>query len=562
MVPTVAPSSRHRLTAGWSGVSPRRRRGPAGASTACLTVLLVVGLVGCTNTFEIQAPNAGPSSTAVRRDEGTPVFGGTLRIGVESSVVTLDPSRNIAQGVDREVALAVYDPLVRYSSDPAHAGEVVPWLITEWHATDDALTWTLKVHTGISFSDGSPFDATTIVRSYEWRKAKGASCACDLATIASLTAPDPTTVVITLNTPRPRLIVDLTRSEWFPVSPKLLDAGGDPNRTPIGTGPFVLSDRDAVVLQRSDHYWRKDDAGRQLPYLDEVRIVPLLDAQLRLAALRNGDVDLIQTADIVSITAARKDNTLETQLTTANSSTISMANVTKPPFDDPRMRRVTALAFDRDAINNQVYGGSARPAHWLFPEGSPWHDPKARYADYDPAAARELLAQIVKEKGDSVRHFTISCIKSPESDAALQLVVQQFRDVGLDPQLDLVDQGTYVAKILSKSGNYQGGCFRSADAVDPSGHGVSVRTGASGNLTFYSNPRVDQLLDEADAERDDTKRRALLNEFQEILAKEGPFSPLIYGVWGNIAREPVDGLPVPEIDNLGTIRLDGVWIGH
>ncbi len=533
-----------------------------GVRRSAVAAFLVVCLTGCTNRFEINSPASAPTTTS-KRNEGSPITGGTLRVGVESSVVTLDPTKNLQQNVDVEVALAVYDPLVRYSRDPAHAGEAEPWLLTSWKVSDDAMHWTLKVRTGVTFHDGTPFDASSIVRNYEWRRAKGADCACHLDSIASVTASDPTTVQLTLTTPLPRFVQEkLTKAEWYPVSPKLIDAHGDPNRDPDGTGPFVLVDRDTVTLHRSDHYWRKDDKGRQLPYLDRIRVIPLLDSQLRLTALQNNDVDLIQTADATTIAAGRKDTSLETQLTIANSSTISMSNTSKPPFNDPRMRRVAALAFDRDAINNQAYGGNARPAHWLFPPGSPWHEEAARYPDHDPVAARKLLAQVVAEKGDSIRHFTISCIKSPESDAVLQLVVQQFRDVGLDPTLELVDQGTYVAKIISKSGNYQGGCYRSADAVDPAGHGESVKTGAPGNLTFYSNQRVDQLLEQADAERDDAKRRKLLSEFQKILAAEGPFSPLVYGQWGNIARPAVDGLPAAEIDSLGTVRLDSVWMGR
>lgn len=532
-----------------------------GRTTATVLVALLVTAASCTNTFEVQAPTGAQSSTTAR-DEGTPVTGGTLRIGSEAGVVTLDPSHGIAQTIDREVALALYDPLVRHSRDPQRAGEVEPWLVTKWSMSPDSTRLTLTVREGVTFSDGTPFDATSIRRDYEWKKSLGSRCNCDISEITSLSAPDPTTVIITLSAPRPRYIEQLTRAEWFPVSPKVLDAGGDPNRSPVGTGPFVLSDRDTVVLRRNDHYWRRDDSGRQLPYLDEVRIIPLPDSNQRLTALANGDVDLVETADAATIAAARNDTAVETQLTISNSSTISMSNVKRSPFDDPRMRRVTQMALDREAINDQLYGGNARPAYWLFPKTSPWHDSAARYPGYDPAAARKLLAEIVADRGDSIRKFTISCIKSPSTDPVLQLVAQQYRAIGLEPTLDLVDQATFVANILSKSGNYQGACFRSADAVDPSGHGISVRSGAPGNYTFYSNPRVDRLLDEAAAEPDDATRHELLDEFQEILAKDGPFTPLIYGQWANIARPAVNGIPSTEVDVLGLIRLDVVWLAH
>ena len=157
----------------------------------------------------------------------------------------------------------------------------------------------------------------------------------------------------------------------------------------MGTGPFSLEDYDTLVLKKNPNYWKKDEAGNQLPYLDEIKIEPIPDTKVRLQSLRSGDIDIFQTADTDNIVDVVKggDN-FKVQKVTGTSSTIVLFNLEKPPFDDIRMRQAFAYALNRKEINNVQYKGSRQEAYSAFNPDSAYYT-----EDGDAAAVRPAEGQ-------------------------------------------------------------------------------------------------------------------------------------------------------------------------
>ena len=141
--------------------------------------------------------------------------------------------------------------------------------------------------------------------------------------------------------------------------------GAEYKNHPVGTGPFTLAEYvpgDRVVLTAYPDYWKTDDNGIQLPYLDKLTLKPIPDAGQRLSALEAGDIDIFQTANSSDIAQAESKG-FAAQKISGSSSTIILLNNAKPPFDDVRARQALAYAINKDAINDRVYDGVRVPSY-------------------------------------------------------------------------------------------------------------------------------------------------------------------------------------------------------
>ena len=245
-----------------------------------------------------------PSEFNEAQFEGEPQAGGSITVGVRYGFSTLDPA-GFSEQPQFTAGLAVYDPLVTRDE----AGDYAPSLATEWSISDDLSTYTLTLRDDVVFQDGAPFDAAAVVAHFERLEDPATNCTCinSIASIGSIEAPDPTTVVFTLTQPDAFFLSELTGPIGFIVSPKAAATyGADYPLHPVGTGPFSLESFDPVVLKKNPDYWQRDDEGRPLPYLDEIEVRPIADEEERLESLRSGDVDLIQT-DNAAVDRGRRE---------------------------------------------------------------------------------------------------------------------------------------------------------------------------------------------------------------------------------------------------------------
>lgn len=263
---------------------------------------------------------------------------------------------------------------------------------------------------------------------------------------------------------------------------------------------------------------------------------------------------MVQTADTANIVSAEKDNSLQIQRATGSSSTVLLFNLSKPPYDDIRARRLAAYAIDRDAINVQYYAGTKTAPIGLFSKDSPW-TAAVSIPTFDADKAKELAAEIVRDKGPEALVSTVSCIKTPEADAILAITQQQLAKLGITVKLNQTDQGLFVNDIVGKTGNYQSACFRTPDIVDPDELYNTIVTDQPGNVMFYSNPEVDRLMKQGRQIPDFAKRKEIYDQVQKILAEDLPVLPLLADLAANIHTTAVRGLPKPQPGGLGLIEL-------
>src|SRR5579872_6072948 len=207
--------------------------------------------------------------------------GGKVELGVEQAIAGFDP---LVVGVfdtgPSAVAALLFDPRTRLD----HEGKVMPRLATSWKASDDFKSWTFTLRPGVTFHDGSSFDAAAVAFNYARMLDPKNHCRCAIyiSGIERVDATAPLEVVFHLSNPATNLPELLSPPTSFTViqSPKAIAEGGEAyNRHPVGTGPFLLkswSAGDRIVVARNPNYWNPGH-----PYLDEVTIRPLADAQAR-----------------------------------------------------------------------------------------------------------------------------------------------------------------------------------------------------------------------------------------------------------------------------------------
>lgn len=495
--------------------------------------------------------DASQETTTTEQPEAKPVKGGELVFATESDVSTLLPGQ-AAQPADKVITLGIYDPLTTYID-----GKVEPYLAESIEGTEDLLTWTIKLRSGVTFHDGTPLNADAVVKHFDRLKdpATGCSCASTVSIINTMDMPDgPEGLTVVFNLAEPSVAFPdlLAGSSGYVESPTAVANLGDGfANAPVGTGPFVLKEftpGERVVLEAYPGYWKKDDNGIQLPYLDKLTIVPIADSGQRVSALKTGDIDIFQTADSATVASAEKDG-FAAQKISGSSSTIILLNNAKPPFDDVRARQALAYAINKDAINDRVYDGVRVPSYSGFATDSAYYNPDAGTPKYDPKKAKELVDELGGLK------FSLVCIPTPEADSILQLVKQMGEQVGMEIELQTQEQGAFVQRMFAKSGDYEAACFRSSHFIEPDAIRPGLTTGDTGNLVFYSNPEVDKLLDEGRQTADPEKRKEAYFKVQEITGKDVPLITTLYDLFGNVYNADKVGPPPPgEANSLGAIK--------
>jgi ABC-type transport system substrate-binding protein len=526
-----------------------------------MALLLGLFLVAaaCGGDDDAGGGGGGDEGTDEATDEGTdegdepernPVSGGELVMAGEADVANLSPGE-AAQPTDKVITLGIYDTLTTYVD-----GKLEPHLAASIESNDALDEWTIVLQEGVLFHDNTPLNADAVVKHFLRLQDPATACVCktNADNIESMDMPDGPeglTVVFHLVTPSVAFADYLSGSSGYIESPTAAAAGYNFKTGGVGTGPFkfvryVAGER--TELARWEKYWDKDENGIQLPYLDKFTMVPIPDAGQRVTALETGEIDMFQTAASDTVKQA-EDRGFAAQKISGSSSTILLFNNSKPPFDDVRARQAVAYAIDKDLINERVYDGVRVPSYSGFALDSAYYNPDAEAPKYDP----EKAAELVDELGGL--DFSLVCIPTPEADEILQIVKALGEDVGMNITLESQEQGAYVNRIFSKGGDYEAGCFRSSHFIEPDDIRPGLTTGDSGNLVFYSNEEVDQLLDEARQTDVFEERKAKYDRVQEIVAEEVPLITTLYDLFGNVYDASRVGPPPPgDPGSLGAIN--------
>jgi peptide/nickel transport system substrate-binding protein len=433
-----------------------------------------------------------------------PVHGGSLTVAIVADPPGWDPSASTSQEIPRVVYHNVFEGLVRFDAD----GEIVPALATDWQVAGDGLTWTFTLRPGVVFHDGSDFTVDDVIAKFEraMDPDSGHTNPGYYAAIESVeSAMDGTAVVFTLERPSRSLLYNLARPDSI-----IYPAGThQTQRTqPIGTGPFRFAryvEGSEVRLERFEDYHQDG-----LPYLDEVVYRIISDPNTRFAALQAGDIDIAALApEQYQLAVANPD--LQATVGTATAEITMALNNERAPLDDVRVRQAITHAIDKDAIvQGAMFGlGTVIGSH-MTPAEAYYVDLTDTYP-YDPERARELLAEAGYPDG-----FTVD-FELPEPYAnerrSGEVVAQYLRDVGIDVNLSVVEWGTWIERIFL-GGDYDMTIIGHSEPRD-----INVY-GNPGYYYRYDNPRVRELLEEAETAPTAEAETEAYQEIARIIAED------------------------------------------
>ncbi|GAA4859733.1 ABC transporter substrate-binding protein [Pseudonocardia benzenivorans] len=527
-----------------------------------VAVVLVTAACGASNTVRSGSSTSGMDAShpfgGDPATEGTPQRGGILRYGMDREPVSMDPTVPGYQIAD----YAVYDPLFRMNA----SGDVQPYLAESMTTADGGTTWVLTLRPGVKFQDETPLDADAVIFNVQRQQQIARSPGNVYAKwVKSMTAVDPLTVRFVLTQPVGVFVNAFAlRSNdgtlGLMASPTAVKKwGADYGRHPVGAGPFSFVDwvpDSKIDVTRFADYWQKD---KGMPYLDGIQFRPVPDTEAAYASISNGDLDVLICSYQTEILRGSNNKDLTTYYNPGNGGEYFYFNFTRAPFNDPRMREALLAALDPKAMSATQYSGFMDPAQTPFSADSPFYDAATaeRYPTYDPAKAKQLIADYVKDGGDP--NFTLSTANNPTRTQFAQFVQAQLKAVGVEVKLDLQDLGTFSSTVV-QGGNFQLSTWVSGWPTPFPSLVQLLHTGGSGNYGRYSNPQVDSLLDDAVATTDKARQTADYKQVEAIAGKDLAIGWYSRAYTGMLTRKNVKGI-VLDIPT-GPQMWAGAWMSH
>jgi 4-phytase/acid phosphatase/peptide/nickel transport system substrate-binding protein len=365
---------------------------------------------------------------------------------------------------------------------------------------------------------------------------------------------DDLTVVYHLNDPQVNqpALMSLPSSNNVVQSPTAWKTKGeDYNRSPVGTGPYILKSwtaGDRMVLEKNPDYWNKGH-----PYLDRIILKPLPDAQSRFASLQSGEADIIwdDEYDADNIQKAHKDGKLAVHSYTGSGAQVYAFNTKTPPFDDVRVRQALVMAIDRKKMSLAITNGLAKPASNPYGDGS-WVKCKDDGAlPFDVEKAKTLI----KDYGQPV-DFKMIVTATPRGRTVGQVLQQFWKQVGANMEIEQVDQATIVPRAFMRQ--FQLTPWRIIDLADPDPQMfANFHTGSPVALANYSDPELDRLLEHARTTAEIDKRTDDYCAISRLINKEAIWFWTFQNTYYAISNARLKGLP--KIYS-GVIDVSNTWL--
>ncbi|MGQ0567943.1 MAG: ABC transporter substrate-binding protein [Armatimonadota bacterium] len=468
-------------------------------------------------------------------------YGGTLRLGMQTDPVGLDPHLSTATAT-RNMMEHVYDTLVFYSA----SGRFTPGLAESWTTSQDGLTWTFTVRRNAKFHNGRPFVADDVV--YTINRIKDPKTrsprAGDFADVDSVTAADPHTVVFKLKKPFAPLIAKLSNSLSAAIVPReVIEKDGDLNTTPTGTGPFRFvgyTPQQRLILVRSGDYWETDAGGRRLPYLDRLEFVFFPDAIARATAIRTGTVDFIEYVPSSEVKSLRTDPNVEVVGGPSSNFRAIYINNAVAPFNNVKIRQALAWSISRkEIIDTALFGvGGLEATASVIPPGNFFALSRNVYDKVDIDRAKRLLAEAGHPNGFEADLYVTSTYDFLRTPA--EIIQAQAAKAGIRLKIIAADWSVYLPTVFAK--RYVLTILGTSGQVDPDDYLFNnFRTGDARNYINYSDPQFDRLVEQGQTTANEAQRKRLYEQAQMRLQETVPMVFLFHSTTFEAIRKNVQG---------------------
>lgn len=521
-----------------------------------IRALILTGLIGAVTAFH-QSRTHRPTRISAATEQGI------LIIANGAEPETMDPQ--LATGSpEHHLFDSLFEGLVATTvEDPDSNG---PGAATHWE-TVDFITWTFHLRPEGKWSDGTPLTAHDFLFSFQ--RILSPDLAAPYApmlypmlnaeefnkgTVKDFTqvgakALDNHTLQIILKGPADYLPSMLKHYSWHPMPRHVIERFGKmtDKDTPwtrvgnlVGNGPFKLKEwryTHSITVDRNPHYW---DAATVK--LNEIQFIPIVSDATEERAFRDGQIHVTNTVPLSKLDFYRAKHPDVYREDAMLGTYFYRINITRPPFNDKRVRQALALAVDREMLVKNVLRGGQKPALSFSPPGvrKDYHAPQS--LTYNPEKAHRLLAEAGFPNGKGFPKFDI-LINTLESHRTIGEAIQEMWKKNLNIPAGVLNQDWGV--YLESQRKLEFDLCRAGwvgDFLDPYTFLSIWQTGDGNNNTGWGNKRYDALMQASLREGDVTKRVALLGEAETLLLDELPMVPLYYYARPHLSRPEVRGL--------------------
>jgi peptide/nickel transport system substrate-binding protein len=471
-------------------------------------------------------------------------------VGQIAEPQSLDPHAVTAVN-DFRILVNVYDGLVRFADGSL---EVEPSLAESWEISEDGLTYTFKLREGVTFHDGTPFNAEAVKFNFErmldeehpFHDTGPFPLAFFFSAVEEVTAVDDTTVEFKLNEPFAPFLSNLAYPTGLIVSPAAVEASGkDYGRNPVGTGAYKFEEwqgNQRVVVTRNEDYW--DGA----PAPEAIVFRPITDANTRVAEMLSGGLDIMVEVPPDSVAQFRDAPDFEVHEQAGPHVWFLILNMKEGPFAEKAVRQAANYAINKESLVTDVLQGTAEVAAGPIPPAFAWaYNEEVQPYPYDPDKARELLEEGGYD-GEEITFYVTEGGSGMLDPVAMGTAIQaDLAAVGMNVKIETYEWNTFLGQVNP-------GLEGKADMAemawmtnDPDTLPfLTLRTEAfpsegGFNSGYYSNPEVDELLNQARVSVESEERATLYQQLQEIVHEDAPWVFVANWVQGAVTTANVEG---------------------
>ena len=488
---------------------------------------------------------------------------------------SLDPHK-VESDVENNIISDLFEGLVSVSP----AGEIEPRLAEKWENKDNTV-WTFHLRPGVTWSDGTAITAQDIV--WSWQRLVSPLTASPYASYPGnmhivngaeiaqgqkapetlgVKAVDDATLEVTLTQPNAAFLAMLAHPSLVPLDKVLISRYGDKWTKPehiVTSGPYKLSQwvvNERIVAERNPRYW--DNAHT---VINKVTYLPISFETADVNRYKAGEIDIVYTVPINQFAQLKKTMGDQLDVSPQLATYYYEFNTTRPPFNDPRVRRALNMALDKDIIAEKVMGQGQRPA-WLISQpdigGVKLHNPE--YASWPRDKRIAEAKKLLSEAGYNESHPLVFNLlyNTSESHQRIAIAASSMWKKNLGVEAKLQNQEWKTMLDAMHTHNFDAVRYAwIADYDDAATFLNNFRTGDSENTSQYSNPVYDEALRNAAKASDSTARGKFYQQAEDLLGQDVPAIPVYHYVRTHLVKPWVGGFTP---DKLGYYYTKDMYI--
>ncbi|TCV65565.1 glutathione transport system substrate-binding protein [Neorhizobium sp. R1-B] len=447
----------------------------------------------------------------------------TLNVMQTEAPRSMDPGDQTAT-----YTAALLDPMYEGLTKRDPDLSLKPALATEWSSDAAGLVWTFKLRPGVKFHDGTPFDADAVVKNFTRHldTKRGLAASGRLRTfLEGVTAVDPMTVQFKLKTQYPAFLALLATGPCLMVSPAAETAGTIGSKA-VGTGPYKLAEYKSgeyVLQTKNTEWWGGAPKGE-----DEIKWTWTPEPSVMNMALQTGDADVVNPFPAAFAQQIKANPDMTLSATDGSAVFWVSLNTKMKPLDDVRVRQALNYATDREGIVKAFMQGFATPANSPLAPVTPGYDKSLAPYSYDVEKAKQLLKEAGYPEG-----FSMSTIVQEQESRIGELLQAMWAKAGVKLEVRKMEGGVWSkAAFLDPAGKEKDTIGSSIASWSSGVNGADLQfrplyhsksaSPAGANLGFFSDPKLDELIDKAASTLDEKARNAIYVDAQKLVNEQAP----------------------------------------